>query len=522
MKMINLIKKYVERNLKNEICSKWKILMERIYDVDTNKDNNYNAVKLSKYYTIDSIVIKKYGFDIFVNIPIGKNLNTFLEILPHISVVYNTEVISFFNEDKKMIHLKCHLVDLDINPKDDILFKWNQYFYNIKEKNQYGETFKLKKCADLNHPTKKDSNNNASLIGYQYAIDIPTGLSYNALEKQLPMLNKIFGICCLSFNDETKEGCIQILFNKVPDDEKYVPIKVKPWEFYCAMTHYYQPIVLDFKHYPNALIGGTVNTGKTTSMLMGILSLVLSNDESLVQLFICMLSSKQDLQILKNIPHCKYYASTIKESLKELRYLENEIKRRNKLFFEQGSYGEIVNIFEYNNVANEKLPFLHFCVDEIAALTEEKADDNDTIKNMKKTCGDLMKFLAREGRTVGIYCIYCTQRAGAAILDVDIKGLLVNQISFYFPNTTSAYTILGEDSLAELATHLKPSREIIAKVGETYTGKTLSFNMKILVNNLKPIFNNKNNCITLSDNGEIRNENEIKKKKQSRYEKFVK
>jgi hypothetical protein len=216
-----------------------------------------------------------------------------------------------------------------------------------------------------------------------------------------------------------------------------------------------------------------------------------------------MLSDKQDLRMFKNIKHCKYYAKDIKSALKELNHLSREVSRRNKMFDSSDESGSITNVYEYNEVNDIKLPLLYFCIDEIASFAVNGTEENKYEEEMKKKCNALMWKLAREGRSAGIYCVLCTQRGSLSHISGDIKGNLSNQVCFYFPNTASSLTILGEGELASLAIRQKKQREFIAVADEIYHGKTLYLDSKMVINYLEPLVEKNKEFMILDNKGRI-------------------
>lgn len=490
---MELSSSFAERQVKNNIKNKWKILMERVNSVDLSKNiptnkgySDFN--KKANYYTLEDIFIKHYGFDVIVVLPYGKSLNDFRKLLPAISVVYRGEVIAEYSSTKSSVYMRCHLEGLDISEIDQIKFKWYGAFADSKVRNSNGETFSLGKSEKIYHPTKADKEGNKELIGYRFEISIPNGLSYDLLESSIVDLNKVFGICSLHFDDAKNKTTIEIMITKLPDKEKYEPVEVKPYELYCGMTHYYKPIILDFSVSPNAIWGGQAGSGKTVSMIMSVLNLVLHNNEKSVQLFISMLSSKQDLKVFKKIKQCKYYANTYQDALKELLFLSNEVTRRNKLFDEADEYGGIVNVYEYNNkFPDKKLPLIYFCIDEIASFSVNGTERDKNEKRMKELSSSIMWQINREGRSAGVYCLLATQRGSVANLSPEIKSNLGNQICFHFSNVPSAMTILGDGELATLAIRQKPQREFICVADQVYNGKTLYLTTEMMIKFLKPL-----------------------------------
>lgn len=506
---MELSNSFAEHQVKKNIKNKWKILMERINSVDLSKDTPTNKGysdfnKKANYYVLEDIHIKHYGFDVIVVMPYGKSLNDFRKLLPAIGVVYRGEIIAEYSKTKSSIYMRVHLEGLDISEMDNIKFKWYSMFSESKQRNYNGETFSLGGSEKIYHPTKMDKQNSKVLIGYRFEVSIPNGLSYDLLESSIVDLNKVFGICSLHFEDAGNKTTIEIMVTKLPDKEKYEPIKVKPYELYCGMTHYYKPIILDFSVSPNSIWGGQAGSGKTVSMIMSILNLVLYNNEKAVQLFVTMLSSKQDLKVFKKIKQCKYYANTYQDALKELLFLSNEVTRRNKLFDDADEYGGIVNVYEYNDkFPNKKLPLIYFCIDEIASFSVNGTEKDKNEKRMKELSSSIMWQINREGRSAGVYCLLATQRGSVANLSPEIKSNLGNQICFHFSNVPSAMTILGDGELATLAIRQKPRREFICVADQVYNGKTLYLTTDMMIEFLKPLIEIDKEIMILDNKGNI-------------------
>ncbi len=498
---------YKEYEIKKGIKNKWKILMERVNNVDVTKDptktgsSDFN--KKAHYYVVENIFIKHYGFDAIIVPPYGKSLNDFRKLLPAISVIYRAEIIAEYAKTKSSFYMRVHLEKLNINELDDMKFKWYQIFGDTKLRNLNGETFSLRNTEKIYHPTKTDKKKNKILIGYRFNVNIPSGLSYDLLESSIVDLNKLFGICCLHFNDKENKTTIEIMTTKLPDDEPYEPIKVKPWELYCGMTHYYKPIILDFKTNPNWMVGGKAGSGKTVSSIQAVANTILFNDEHKINLYIILLSSKQDYRMFKNTKHCKYYANNIKDALKELKYLSKEVERRNRLFEEYDEFGTVVNIYDYNKVSERKLSIIYLMIDEIASFSVNGKEENSEMVKLKKKCDALLWEINREGRSAGVYCILSSQRTSVCNLNPEVKANLGNVSCFKLPNIASALTVVSDGELSKLVVKLPPQREFICEGTELYFGKTLYFDMKLVSERLKPLIENNKKFINLDDKGSI-------------------
>lgn len=490
---------YYEIKLLNLVRKRWKMLMESL--VSSKSEN-----QIEQEYEILDTHSKMYGFDAIISIPIGKNLLEFRALLPSISTFFQGRIIAEYSEDKASIYLRCHRYGFGIDEKDDVKFKWYMLFGDKKFRNDYGETFTLKNSKIINHPVKKDDENKPILLGYRYKVTIPEGLTYELLENNIVTLNKTFGVCDLRFDDDTNATTIEIINTKLPDDEKYAPVKVKPYELYVGMTHSYRPILLNFKIDPNCIWGGKSGSGKTLSMIMGLLNLCIYHDRDKVRLYIAMLSDKQDLRVFKNINQCDYYADTLIKVESMLKYLSKECTRRNRLFEKSDEMGSITNLFEYNDAfPQSKLPLIYICLDEIASLSENGTETSEDDVDSKKRCSALLWKLAREGRSAGIYSCMATQRGDVKNLDANIKANLGNQIGFFFSNMPSAQTILGNPELATMATKIKKQREFIALADEVYHGKTLFLSLKDVIEKLQPyrVINKQHLNLTVAGDLEI-------------------
>jgi S-DNA-T family DNA segregation ATPase FtsK/SpoIIIE len=483
MGISNLLQEF---EMEYRIKSKWKTLMRTINNI--RPDDKNKVVKEFKTFELQEIYLKEYGFNTVVSVPFGNSLLDFRKLIPAIGVIYQANVIAELTSTKSAIFMRVHFYGLKLNDIDNIKFKWYMNFTDKDSRNIDGETYRLESKTNIYHPTLKEKDTNKKmLIGYKFKINIPNGLSYDDLEKKLVDLNKLFGICSMKFDDDTNTTNIEIIKKKLGDNELYKPIKVKPWELYIGMTHAYKPVILDFSYSPNALIGGASGSGKTVGMMMALLNLVIHNNENEVNLYITMLSDKQDLKVFRDIKHCKSYARDLDSVLKQLKDLNTEIKRRNNLFDKSNKNGEIVNIYDYNKVFKNKLPLIYFCLDEVASFAVNGTEVNSNEEGIKKKCNAFLWKINREGRSAGVYCILCTQRGSLSNMTGDVKANLSNQICFYFPNTASSLTILGDGDLATLSVKQKKQREFIATGNENYFGKTLFLTTKMMVEYLKPL-----------------------------------
>lgn len=477
-----------------EIKRKWSILMDGI----GNKAEN----KIEQKYEMLKVVEKHYGFDSIISIPIGKSLKDLRQIIPQIDVLYKANTICEYSKDKNSAYMRVWFNGKDISQSDLIKFKWYSCFQGNNDRNTSGETYQLNNPIKITNP-----NNEKSVVGYKYNIIIPNGLDYEYLSNKSSELSKVFGLCDIRYNNESKEAYCEIIFEKLDDKEKFTPVKCKPYELYVGMTNSYKPILFNFKLDPGGMWGGKSGTGKTVSYLSSLINLATQYTDKDIQLYIAMVSDKQDLRILKNTKLCKYYADDVLKAYRMLLHLSNMCSERNRLFENQSKF--ITNLYEYNELnPNNKLPIIYYCVDEVASFSKNGTELSDNETKLKEKCSALMWKLAREGRSAGIYSILSSQRGDLKNLDSNIKGNLGNTLSFYFPNTASALTIIGSGELASEVIRLAKSREFICVADEIYRGKTLNLTVSEMEEYLKPhIVKDGSNLLELDSKGNIVNKN---------------
>ena len=193
-------------------------------------------------------------------------------------------------------------------------------------------------------------------------------------------------------------------------------------------------------------------------------------------LYIGMMSEKEDLRILQNVKQCKRYCNSPAETIKLLEDLNKEMDRRNKLFAKCKEYCS--NIYKYNSLVSndKKLKIIHFISDEVADLMEYSESQ------------DLLWNLIRKSRSAGIYITLASQRATINNMSPEIKAQLGNKICFNQSNSASALSILSGEGLAKRAVSLEKSREFIADyTGGISIGKTLYLSEDMMVDLLKDV-----------------------------------
>lgn len=485
-----------EGKIKKEIENKWNYLML--------SHQNSAQNKINQHYELVKIIIKEYGFNAIVTMPVGTSMSDIRKLLPSIEMAYGGDAILEMSNDKTSAYLRVAINGLSISDKDKIKFKWYKTFFKGEKcRNNYGETYKIEKVEDIVNPNK-DKDDEDRIVGHKLIVSIPEGLNYDNLSSFEEAIGNTIGRCFMKWNKKIRRAEVEIITNPLKNSERFVPIACDPWELYISMRYSYKPIMLDYKRFPNGIVGGMTGSGKTVSLIMAFLNLCYFHNRDKIRLVIGLISDKQDFRIFKDINQCDYYARNLKDSLKAIKYLTKEASRRNKLF--ESCRKLTTNIYEYNKLNKKnQLPLVYFMTDEIANYME-LSSDFEAIKKDKNEFMDLFWKLAREGRSAGIYITVATQRGDTKNLDSNIKANLTNKISYKQSNTASALTIFGNgDNVAKRVTSLDMSeRESLIEYFEGITiGKTLYLDTDMMEELLKDkIVQNKKHLI-LDDNGNI-------------------
>lgn len=458
-----------------EIKYKWNLLMDSIGGIATNS--------IKQAYSLLEIFPKHYGFDCIISLPYGTHTQDLRKLLPKIEVVYGANSVVEPSDNGKSAYMRVHYKGVDISNKDNCKIKWYSYFQENKFRNANGETYKLNNGKDIFSPNDKEL-----VLGTKYTVQIPSGLTYDSLKNEEVELSKVFGLCQVDYDSKKRETTCELINSKVPDDEKFVPIKVNPWELYIGMEHNWTPIVLNYIQTPNGLIAGRVGSGKTVSLITGILNLVCTCDNW--DLYIAMIGEKQDLAIFKNAKQTKYYAQSSSSTIKLIKHLTNEMNRRNKLFSDCNKM--CFNIKRYNTIMpkEKQLNYIHLIVDELADLMED-----DSIQ-------DILWNLIRKSRSAGIYLTLSSQRFSLANVSAEVKANLSCKVIFKMMNSASASTVISGDNLAQRVVSLEPSREFLVEYQDGIkVGKTLQLTENQMIELMKD--NIEDNKIMLDLNGNI-------------------
>lgn len=443
------------------------------------------GIEENKIFSMDNIEIDEDGFTSDICFIGGKNLNHLKYLTPGIKTIYEGNVRFELDKAKSSAKMYFKFSHANLSDEDAILFDWEDIFLDKKNTiNTNGETFNITHIE----PIKSYVNN--GIIGYKLFIKIPIGLTYSTLELYKEHIDKALGKSEMQWDDDNGQAIVSILTNIMQDNMNYAPIKVNPYEIFIGLDKTLKPIIMNFRKMANAIVGGIPNTGKTNSIVMGIMNACICNNKNSLNLHIHSYTPKCDFAIFKNIKHCVDYSTSLEQCVKSLKELYNEHEIRNKLF--NNCYKRATNIYRYMEITGEKLPIKILVVDEFANYSVSDTDDKKT-KDLKKEYNKYITLLAREARNSGIYIILACQRAGEETMPIELRSYLGNKICFKQNYQSTAYTILGDEEIAKQTKTLDMNnREFICEtIDGIKLGNSAYITDDIIESHLKPLHKKK-------------------------------
>lgn len=227
----------------------------------------------------------------------------------------------------------------------------------------------------------------------------------------------------------------------------------------------------DLAKMPHLLVAGQTGSGKSVCLHSIIVSLLYQNGPDTLKMI--MIDPKRvEMPAYNDIPHLLTPVITdLKKTINALKWTVAEMDRRYQFLEKFGKR----NIHDYNAVAEEKMPFIIFVVDEMA----------DLMSSMGNEVESLIIRLAQMARAVGIHLILATQRPSVEVITGLIKANVPARIAFAVSSITDSRTILDYggaekligrgDMLYTCAELSKPKRLQGAFVGDNEVKKVVDF-----------------------------------------------
>lgn len=188
------------------------------------------------------------------------------------------------------------------------------------------------------------------------------------------------------------------------------------------------PVIADLARMPHLLIAGATGAGKSVAINAFIASILFKATPEDVRLL--MIDPKRiELSVYEGIPHLLHpVVVEPKMASRALIWAVREMERRYRLLeeFRVKSYDS------YNQVADEKLPYIVIIVDELADLMMVASKDVETS----------IARLAQMARAAGMHIMLATQRPSVDVLTGLIKANFPTRISFKVSSKVDSRTIL--------------------------------------------------------------------------------
>ncbi|XOF32519.1 MAG: DNA translocase FtsK 4TM domain-containing protein [Candidatus Electrothrix sp. YB6] len=189
-----------------------------------------------------------------------------------------------------------------------------------------------------------------------------------------------------------------------------------------------KPAVANLARMPHLLIAGATGAGKSVAINAFICSVLYKATPDVVRLL--MIDPKRiELSVYEGIPHLLHpVVVEPKMASRALLWAVREMERRYKLLEEL----RVKSFTSYNEVAEEKLPYIVIIVDELADLMMVASKDVETS----------IARLAQMARAAGMHIILATQRPSVDVLTGLIKANFPTRISFKVSSKVDSRTIL--------------------------------------------------------------------------------
>jgi S-DNA-T family DNA segregation ATPase FtsK/SpoIIIE len=320
--------------------------------------------------------------------------------------------------------------------------KFKDEFYDLMTYmgmlNVYNRTYKLHILDETNY-------------GYFAHIYLAPGLSFDTLQEKRKVIEQNLKCLWIMKVEQFKEYAeVQIVTVPIDKELEYENPKIKPWETYLGLSFSKRVIKNDNNDKCMFMLAGATGSGKTRFIYMILLSWILSCSPTEVRLYISDIA-KNEYAIFKRVKHVKRYASELDELCGMMQELKKEFLYRKKIISGYLEEGKVANIYDYNKLGKDKLPYCYILIDEFSILTVDKSDPKEE-KQAKEFVLDTIKMLEKTGRSYGMFCFVATQKTTKEEIGVSvIKNMSAVRLSFRANDLISSEVIVGNEAAVGLA-----------------------------------------------------------------------
>lgn len=393
-----------------------------------------------------------------------------------------------------------------LSPFVDSLFDAGKLIYRMITKNNsfdfnsYFDTVKLYTQTENEKIKPKLIRKSETEKGEKYIFTIPPGYGKESLNKFKDGMESAIGYK-LEFNFEGKEWIIDVVKNKLNHNIPYkVPTRSSEGIIIPLGDSLSNTVEINLKENPNTFIVGTTGSGKSVCVKSIITSIVNLYTPKELELYLCDLK-RVELNLFSNLEHTKQFVYKVEDVTQTILDTLEECEKRYDLFMKRN----VTNIFEYNKLVRNKLPFRVLFIEEIVLLLQDKKNVGmNGLKQLLSIC-----------RASGIYVFISTQRPSYDVIDNVVKANINNRICFKVEDSKNSVIALDDVG----AEDLRGKGHGILKVGPNKTEFQGYYiedsDVKKLI---KPLLRKEQIKTTSKQIGFVEN----KKEKQSEFSKYEK
>lgn len=344
-------------------------------------------------------------------------------------------VDSWFNAMEDFIPLFGKCLNMDFYDG----FDFDSYFRNTNLYTQINEEKIYPKMIDYTNNPKYDT----------FTFTVPNGYGKQKLEQYKDGLELAIGYP-ITFDYIKSNWVITVKKYKLKSKVNYT-LSYNKNSLAVKIGDYEQgQLCINLKENPNTIICGTTGSGKSVCSKSILTTLINNFNPNRLQITLCDLK-KVELNLFKNVSHVERFTYDLQETTEFVGDFLLECNKRYELLMKNN----VVDIYEYNKIFKEKLPYKILFIEEIVLLLQDK----------KHVAMDNLKQLLSICRACGIFVIMTTQRPSCDILDSVAKACINNRIVFKVEDSKNSIIALDREG----GEKLKGKGHGILKVGSEFT-----------------------------------------------------
>lgn len=303
--------------------------------------------------------------------------------------------------------------------------------FNFKE---YFDDVKLYTVTGKGVIKPKQIKKEKTIKGEKYIFSIPVGFGCESLLKFKDSLESAIGYKT-EFSFEGNYWIIEIIKNKLKGRIDYT-IPNKTNDLIIPIGESIEGIVnLNLRDNPNVYVVGTTGSGKSVCLKSILTSLVNLYSPKELELILCDLK-RVELSLFRKLEHVKKFVYSVEDTTDTINEVLEECEKRFELF----SKRNVVNIWEYNKLVRNKLPYKFLIIEEVVNLLQDKKGIGmKYLKQLTSIC-----------RACGIQVILTMQRPSNDVLDVVVKSNITNRICFKTEDLKNSIIALDDEGCEKL------------------------------------------------------------------------